>query len=95
MMKSAIGTKFNSKFGQSTVVGYEAPYRIESYVSFVCEEMYVDRVIALGADDDSVAIEMSGPNAERDMRCSYCANCTAHTKRVHQANLFTMQWRAA
>ena len=95
MTKNAIGTKFPSKFGMSVVVGYDAPYRIESYVSFVCEEMYVDRVIALGADDDSAAIELSGPESERDMRCSYCEAHKVHTKRVHQAILFTAQWRAA
>lgn len=95
MNKTARGTRFNHKYGQSTVVGYEAPYRIESYVSFVCEEMYVDRVMALGIDDDTAAVVMSGPDRQYDVRCSCCELNIPHTVRVHQARLFNAEWRAA
>lgn len=95
-MKSAIGTKFVTQFGQSRVVGYQKPYRTEVYTSNVCEETYVDQAVALGPDDDSPVVERSGPNRVYSAGCPCCNSGVNHTMRVHEGAVLTSaMWRGA
>jgi hypothetical protein len=86
-MTTSKAVKFRTMFGESTVVGFEAPYRIERYESFVADDTFTDKVMAVSADDTSREVRTVGITSERDDRCPCCAANVAHTRNLHVAKL--------